>query len=178
VKEEFNIMVDFRKKKCHDPIFSQCPVIHHPHGQEKSTVLRLRPPPLEWFISTMTLMRVPRPGQMTCWHKIWGATPREKWPKRHGNREIAAEWAVGVWAPRARWRIFPNLPHSSPSWSWNQRQTLTDYLCCHIYCAYLGTQNVGASRAVSNKESRYPHTNTKIGGIMNILRKELEQTTT
>jgi len=86
---------------------------------------------------------------------------------------------VGVWAPRARWRIFPNFPQFSPSW--NQHQTLTDYLCCHIYCAYLGTpwdQIVGAFRAVSNRESWYPHTNTKIGGIMNTLRKELEQNKT
>ena len=42
---------------------------------------------------------------------------------------------------------------------WNQIQTLKDCLCCHIYCAHLGTpwyQIVGDSRTGSNYESWYP----------------------
>jgi len=43
--------------------------------------------------------------------------------------------------------------------SWNSIQTLKECLCCHIYCtqlrAHLG-KIVGASCAVSNRESRYP----------------------
>jgi len=42
-------------------------------------------------------------------------------------------------------------------------QTLEEFFLCHVYCAYLGTpwyQIVGASRTVSNRESRYPLPNS------------------
>jgi len=41
-------------------------------------------------------------------------------------------------------------------------QTLKEYFWSHVYCAHLGIpwyQIVGASRTVSNRESRYPHQN-------------------
>jgi len=43
--------------------------------------------------------------------------------------------------------------------SWNQIQTLKDCLCCHICCVHRCThlyRTVTASRAVSNREYRYP----------------------
>jgi len=48
--------------------------------------------------------------------------------------------------------------------SWNKIQTLKEHFCCHIYCAHLGTpwyKIVGAFRAVSITESRYPR-----GGVV------------
>jgi len=41
--------------------------------------------------------------------------------------------------------------------SWNQRQRVWDWLCCHIYCAHLETpwhKIVGASRGVSSRDLR------------------------
>jgi len=38
----------------------------------------------------------------------------------------------GVWTLRAWWHM-GNVRHS-----WNQHQTLTDCLCCYIYCSHLG----------------------------------------
>jgi len=48
------------------------------------------------------------------------------------NREIAAQWAVGVWAPRA-WAWWRRKQIGA----WNQDQTLKDCLACHIYCTEL-----------------------------------------
>jgi len=75
----------------------------------------------------------------------------------HDNREIAGEWAVGVWEYTDSWLKAPISPR-------NQIQNLTDFLCCHIYCVQLGTTwdaVVGAYRAVFNRESRYPPLHTK-----------------
>jgi len=44
--------------------------------------------------------------------------------------------------------------------SWHQIQTLKKYIFCHIYCVDRCThlyRTVTAFRAVSNRESRYPH---------------------
>ena len=49
--------------------------------------------------------------------------------------------------------------------SWNQIQTLKECLCCHIYCAHCCSPMFGTvtvSRAVSNRESRYPDTQTHV----------------
>jgi len=80
-------------------------------------------------------------------------------------------WLIAVgalrlrgWSPSACYAPGPwhgdNGHALARAWSWNHHQTLTDCLCCHICCAHLGTSwntILGASRAVSNRESRYPH---------------------
>ena len=54
--------------------------------------------------------------------------------------------------------------------SQNHIQTLKECLCCHTYCAHLGTpwyQIVGACRAVSDWKSRYPRPTPKNEPKMN-----------
>jgi len=48
---------------------------------------------------------------------------------KRGNRETAAVWAVGVWARGHDDDFRRALP------SWDQHQTLKDWLCYHIQCA-------------------------------------------
>jgi len=67
---------------------------------------------------------------------------------------------------------------SKSAQSWNQHQTLTDYLCYHMYCAQPGApwgKIAGASCAVSNRESRYPPYREKPRRCSNLVENMLTQ---
>jgi len=85
----------------------------------------------------------------SCWQKNWRVI---RGKKLHGNREIVVEW----WGCGSTRTVDSGLKWDQ---SWNQILTLKECLCCHIYCAHLGTpwyQIVGDSSTFSNRESRYP----------------------
>ena len=64
------------------------------------------------FANTRTEGSGTRPDYLAnCADKKIEGPLRKNWTKRQKNREIAAGWAVGKWAPRARWQIFPIVPH-------------------------------------------------------------------
>jgi len=88
------------------------------------------------------------------------ATVWKYFTKRQGNREIAAGWAVGVWAPRASWQ-------TRASWQIAQSRAVLEPtpdahrlpLLSHILRSQLGTSwdtIVGGSRAFSNRQPQYP----------------------
>jgi len=69
---------------------------------------------------------------------------------------------IEKWLERERWgcgRLGHGDKKRKSFESWNQDQTLTDCLCCHMSCAQHGTpwhQSLGPSRAVSNREFIVP----------------------
>jgi len=89
----------------------------------------------------------------------WEATQEKKCTEVEKCRRVSGDGvgAKGIVAKGENWCE-----------SWNQIQTLKECLCCQIYCAYLGApwcKIVGASRAVSNRESRYPPTSFANGRL-------------
>ena len=109
----------------------------------------------------------PGPGQIT-WRIVMTKKMRGH---LHRNRELAGEWAVGVWVHRDSWLEAKNWRKS-----WNQIQTLKNCLYYCIYCAQLGSPWGKIARAlfvclsiclfvchaVSNSESRYWFVKKKI----------------
>ena len=100
--------------------------------------------------------RVPGLGQITWWIVM------TKKMRGHSGEKIAQK-------SRNSWRVSGGgvgtggMVINCKNWrkSWNQIQTLKDCLCCHIYCAQLGTPGnaiVVASCVVSNRESWYLRT--------------------
>ena len=89
----------------------------------------------------------------SCADKKWGAISEKK---LYGNREIVFSRTVGGWENTDSWLGAQIGSVLKPI------QTLKEYFWSHVYCAHLGIpwyQIVGASRTVSNRESRYPHQN-------------------
>jgi len=108
--------------------------------------------------------RVPGLGHIVCLFCLFGFTllGESCWAKKSG-----ASWEIAR-KSRNSWRVsgggvgaHGQLTRGA-NWrqSYNQIQTLKECLCYHIYCAHLGTpcwhRTVTASRAVSDRESRYP----------------------
>jgi len=85
----------------------------------------------------------------SCWPKNEGQLEKKIAQELRNSHKLSSSGEQGQVTQGINWRK-----------SWNQMQTLKDCLCCHICCAQLETSwdaIVGASRAVSNRESRYPH---------------------
>jgi len=83
-----------------------------------------------------------------------------KFNGKAGNQEIVAE-QTGVWAQGNDAEFCRALP------SWNQHQSLKQWMSCHIACAQLvapWSTTVATSYAQSNAEPRYPRRLEK-GGI-------------
>jgi len=111
-------------------------------------------------VLSSTERAVPGLGQITLWIVL-----TKKW----GLKKIARKSRNSCRLNGRGYECIGTVD-SGPKWaqSWNQIQTLTECLGCHIYCAQLEppwVTIVGASRAVPNRESRYPpHEGTERDG--------------
>jgi len=95
---------------------------------------------------------VPGIGQITWWTVCWPKMRGHFGKKLHANREIAVEWAVGVWVHRDSWLVAQMGSVLEPNTN-AQRMLLLSYLLRSAW--YPLVPNVGASRTVPNRESRY-----------------------
>jgi len=98
----------------------------------------------------------------SCWQKKIKGHLGGKWARKSRN-SCQVEWIVGVWDTRT--------VDSRPKFaqSWKQIQALKECLCCHICCAHLCRplyRTVPGSRAVSNRESRYPLLASRMLGVL------------
>ena len=90
----------------------------------------------------------------SCRPKKWGATRAKNLSKKEGKSRISHRVSGGGTGST---RTVDAEHKCAPSW--NQIPTLKDCLCCHICYVHRCThlyRTVRASRAVSNRESRYP----------------------
>ena len=107
-------------------------------------------------------------------------------PTRQNDKKLIIPWAnpgkklnrkIEKWLQSERWRC-GRRGHgdkkSKSAGSWNkhksltndQHKWLTDDLCCHVYCAHLGTP--WGIHAVSNRESGYPKRVMRTGAVLTI----------
>ena len=86
----------------------------------------------------------------SCWPKKWRAT----WKKLHGNRELAGEWAVGVWMHRDNW--LGAQIGASPETKYKRSKIVFTVTSITLSLEHLGTRLFWAYRVFSTPPGTLP----------------------